>query len=67
MKIFGYRSNYGSYGDYGVTCGVIIAESEEEARKMMELEEEYSEDGKIQTIFEIPYQKGYTFIGEYSE
>lgn len=67
MKIFGYRSNCGSYGNYGVTCGVIIAESEEEARKIIGLEEEFQENGKIETIFEIPFQKGYTFIGEYSE
>lgn len=41
MKIFGYRDNYGNGTEYGITCGVIIANSEEEAKKMID----FSEDG----------------------
>lgn len=62
MKIFGYRDNYGNGTEYGITCGVIIANSEEEAKKMID----FSEDG-TEEIFEISFEKGYKLIGSYSE
>lgn len=62
MKIFGYRDNCGNSTPYGITCGIIIADSEEEAKNMMD----FSEDG-TEEIFEIPFEKGYKFIGAYSE
>lgn len=62
MKIFGYKSNGGRYSDYGMTCGVIIADSIEEAKEILDYD---NWDGR--EIFEIPFEKGYTCIGEYSE
>ena len=62
MKIFGYRDNYGNGTEYGITCGIIIAESEDEARKIIDFEE-----GGTEEIFEIPFEKGYVHIGSYSE
>lgn len=62
MKIFGYRDKCGSYSYYGITCGIIIADSEEEAKKMID----FSEDG-TEEVFEIPFEKGYKYIGSYSE
>lgn len=62
MKIFGYRDNCGNGTDYGITCGIIIADSEEEAKKIIEFSE-----GETEEIFEIPFEKGYKFIGSYSE
>lgn len=54
MKIFGYRDEY----NYGMTCGVIIADSIEEAKEI------YDNGGEV---FEIPFKKGYTHIGSYDE
>lgn len=62
MKIFGYRDNYGNGTAYGITCGIIIADSEQEAKEIID----FSEDG-TEEIFEIPFEKGYKYIGSYSE
>lgn len=62
MKIFGYKSDGGCYSNYGMTCGVIIADSIEEAKQIFDYDDW---DGR--EIFEIPFEKGYTCIGEYSE
>ena len=62
MKIFAYRNNCGSYGGWGIECGIIIAESEDEAKNIAEFQEGGSEE-----IFEIPFHKGYTYIGSYNE
>ena len=60
MKIFGYKSNSGKYSDYGIICGIVIAESEEEAKDILGFDEW---EGK--EVFEIPFEKGYTLIGSY--
>lgn len=60
MKIFGYRANGGKYSDAGVTCGVIIAETEKEAKEILGYD---IWEGR--EIFEIPFEKGYTLIGSY--
>lgn len=62
MKIFGYKSNSGEYSDYGITCGIVIAESEEEAKDILGYDE-----WEGRKIFEIPFEKGYTLIGTYGE
>lgn len=59
LKLFGYRNEH----DYGITCGLVIAESEEEAKKII---------GPINafetvTLIHIPLKKGYTYIGDYDE
>ena len=58
MKIFGYRDEY----NYGTTCGVIIADSIEEAKEILDYD---NWDGR--EVFEIPFKKGYTHIGTYDE
>lgn len=35
IKIFGYKQNSGKYMDYGIICGVVIAESESEAKEIL--------------------------------
>lgn len=52
MKIFGYKDEYN-----GMTCGVIIADSIEEAKEI------FNYDIWKGNIFEIPFEKGFTFIG----
>lgn len=58
MKIFGYKDEY----NYGMTCGVIIADSIEEAKEILDYD---NWDGR--EVFEIPFKKGYTHIGTYDE
>lgn len=62
MKIFGYKENAGDYSDYGITCGVVIAESIEDAKEILDYD-----DWSGRELFEIPFERGYTFIGAYSE
>lgn len=62
MKIFGYKLNRGEDSDYGITCGVVIADSEEEAKDILGYN-----DWENCKIFEIPFVKGYTLIGAYDE
>ena len=56
MKVFGYSE----WGNYELTCGVIIAENEEEATKIAH----ESGGGKV---FEIPQERGYYHIDSYIE
>lgn len=58
MKIFGYRANGGECSNFGITCGVVIAETEKEAREILGYD---IWEGR--EIFEIPFEKGYTLIG----
>lgn len=58
MKIFGYKANGGEFSDCGITCGVVIAETEKEAKEILGYD---IWDGR--EIFEIPFEKGYTLIG----
>lgn len=62
MKAFGYKDNSGSYGDSGITCGVIFADSIEEAKTLMDFD-----DWSHREVFELPMTKGYHFIGDYEE
>ena len=64
MKIFGVSTNK-EYGGYGIDCGIVIAESKQEARKIVRGDTEcYMADDE--DIFEIPFEKGFTFIGNVS-
>ncbi|MDF2879650.1 MAG: hypothetical protein K0R54_207 [Clostridiaceae bacterium] len=58
MKAFGYREKFELFGDTVVTCGVIFADSEDEAKSLMP--EGNSDDIELS---EIPMKKGYHFIG----
>lgn len=65
MKIFGVRTNK-EYDGFGIDCGIVIAESKEEAKKIVRSGTEcYMSDDE--DIFEIPYEKGFTYIGGYTE
>ncbi len=65
MKIFGLRSSK-EYDGYGIDCAVAIAESKEEAIKLLKEDPgSYVFDDK--DVFEIPFIKGYTHIGSYAE
>lgn len=63
MKIFGYSSSEAARG-YGIECGVVIADSEKEAREILINE---ALDSEFSSVFEIPMQKGFTWIGSYEE
>lgn len=65
MKIFGVSSSK-EYNGFGIDCGVIIAESKEEAEKIVRSGSDCYMANK-EDIFEIPFQKGFTFIGSYAE
>lgn len=65
MKIFGVSTGK-DYDGYGIDCGIVIAESKEEARRIVRGDTEcYMADDE--DIFEIPFEKGFTLIGSYSE
>lgn len=64
LKIFAYSVDRGSFSSYGITCGIIIAESFEEAKKEALKRRTYKHQV---TIREIPFKKGYTEIGSYSD
>ena len=61
MKIFAYKEDY----QYGITCGVVIAESMDDAKEILKRKLDYELDGS--ELFEIPFEKGYTLIGSYEE
>lgn len=60
MKIFGYCRD--EDGGYGISCEVIVAESEKRAREMLG----FDMWDKIELI-EIPLVEGRTEIGSYYE
>lgn len=64
MKIFGFRRSCRCEDEYGMVCGVVIADSKEEALEVLEEEGEKIGDG---SVFEIPFEMGYTRIGRYHE
>lgn len=70
MKIFGCR-NGEIMGGYGVECGVVVADSEEEAKEILKTSSDWTWwkdwDNDKDVIFEIPFEKGFTLIGDYAE
>lgn len=65
MKIFGVSTGK-DYDGYGIDCGIVIAENEHEALKIIRNNTECYM-ASYEDIFEIPFAKGYTHIGSYSE
>lgn len=65
LKIFGVSSSK-EYDGFGIDCGVIIAESKEEALRIVRAGSDCYM-ATMEDIFEIPFQKGFTFIGSYEE
>ncbi len=63
LRIFGYSCKGGSFSPYGITCGIIIAESFAEAKK--EVKKKWY--GHKVELTEIPFEKGCIEIGSYSE
>lgn len=67
LQIFGFKEEH----PHGVTCGIVIAESKEEAEKIINDEvmdlDVIDKDNVEVTLTPIELKKGYTFIGKYDE
>lgn len=72
LKIFTYSSKF--HDDYGIDCALVIAETKEEALDILK-DHKYellpvdaaSDDIREEDIVEVPFEKGYKYIGGYSE
>jgi len=64
LKAYGYKDEYDN-GEYGIDCGIVFAESWEEASIIMS--NTIWKDFDINRLTEIKIEKGYMHIGEYRE
>ena len=64
MKAFAYSESPVKENDYGVSYGIIFAEDIEEAKKLVDFD---NQDEMDKGICEIPIEKGYHLIGDYYE